>query len=68
MDLFDLIYNNVYTIDKTFDKPDNFEEIRKEIISIIKENNLSLSQSAMVFNSIIKKLGNTPINELWLSV
>nr|DAH30170.1 MAG TPA: hypothetical protein [Caudoviricetes sp.] len=64
MDLFDLIYNNVYTIDKTFDKPNNFEEIRKEIISIIKENNLSLSQAAMVFNSIIKKLGNTPINEL----
>lgn len=64
MDLFDLIYNNVYTIDKTFDKPNNFEEIRKEIISIIKENNLSLSQSAMVFNSIIKKLGHTPINEL----
>lgn len=64
MDLFDLIYNNIYTIDKTFDKPNNFEEIRKEIISNIKENNLSLSQSAMVFNSIIKKLGNTPINEL----
>lgn len=64
MDLFDLIYNNIYTIDKTFDKPNNFEEIRKEIISIIKKNNLSLSQSAMVFNSIIKKLGNTPINEL----
>lgn len=64
MDLFDLIYNNIYTIDKTFDKPNNFEEIRKEIISIIKENNLSLSQSAMVFNSIIKKLGNTPIDEL----
>lgn len=64
MDLFDLIYNNIYTIDKTFDKPNNFEEIRKEIISIIKENNLSLSQSAMVFNSIIKKLGNTPINKL----
>ena len=64
MDLFDLIYNNIYTIDKTFDKPNNFEEIRKEIISIIKENILSLSQSAMVFNSIIKKLGNTPINEL----
>lgn len=64
MDLFDLIYNYIYTIDKTFDKPNNFEEIRKEIISIIKENNLSLSQSAMVFNSIIKKLGNTPINEL----
>lgn len=42
MDLFDLIYNNIYTIDKTFDKPNNFEEIRKEIISIIKENNLSL--------------------------
>ena len=64
MDLFDLIYNNIYTIDKTFDKPNNFEENRKENISIIKENNLSLSQSAMVFNSIIKKLGNTPINEL----
>ena len=64
MDLFDLFYNNVYTIYKTFDQPNNFEEVRKEIISIIKENNLSLSQSAMVFNSVIKKLGNTPINEL----
>lgn len=64
MDLFDLVYNNVYTIDKTFDVPNNFEEIRRKIIFIIKENNLSLSQSAMVFNSIIKKLGNTPINEL----
>lgn len=64
MDLSDLVYNDIYTIDTTFDVPNNFEEIRKEIISIIKENNLSLSQSAMVFNSIIKKLGNTPINEL----
>ena len=64
MNLDDLIYNNIYTIDITFDRPDNFEEIRKEIISIITENNLFLSQSAMVFNSIIKKLGNTPINEL----
>ena len=60
-------YNNIYGLESdisTIIKPVNFEKIRKEIISIIKENNLSLSQSAMIFNSIIKKLGNTPINEL----
>ena len=42
MDLFDLVYNNVYTIDKTFDQPNNFEEVRKEIISIIKEKETTL--------------------------
>lgn len=64
MDLFDLIYNNVYTLERSLDVPDNIDEIKKEIISVVKKNNLSLSQSAMVFNSVIKKLGNTPINEL----
>lgn len=60
-------YNNIFTLTSNLtdiDKPNNFDDIRKEIISIIKKNNLSLSQSAMIFNSIIKKLGNTPINEL----
>lgn len=60
-------YNNIYGLESdisTIIMPVGFEKIRKEIISIIKENNLSLSQSAMIFNSIIKKLGNTPINEL----
>ena len=66
MDFYDLIYNNIFTLSKgdVLDIPNNKEEIQKEIISIIKKNNLSLAQSAMIFNSIIKKLGNTPINEL----
>lgn len=67
MDLFDLIYKNIFTLESNYSNIDmhkNFKEIEKEIISIVKKNNLSLSQSAMVFNSIIKKLGNTPINEL----
>lgn len=66
MDFYDLIYNNIFTLSKgdVLDIPNNKEEIQKEIISIIKKNNLSLTQSAMIFNSIIKKLGNTPINEL----
>ncbi len=66
MDFYDLIYNNIFTLSKgdMLDIPNNKEEIQKEIISIIKKNNLSLTQSAMIFNSIIKKLGNTPINEL----
>lgn len=66
MDFYDLIYNNVFTLSKgdMLDIPNNKEEIQKEIISIIKKNNLSITQSAMIFNSIIKKLGNTPINEL----
>lgn len=66
MDFYDLIYNNIFTLSKgdVLDIPNNKEKIQKEIISTIKKNNLSLTQSAMVFNSIIKKLGNTPINEL----
>ena len=66
MDFYDLIHNNIFTLSKgdVLDIPNNKEEIQKEIISIIKKNNLSLTQSAMIFNSIIKKLGNTPINEL----
>lgn len=66
MDFYDLIYNNIFTLSKgdVLDIPNNKEEIQKEIISTIKKNNLSLTQSAIVFNSIIKKLGNTPINEL----
>lgn len=59
MDFYDLIYNNIFTLSKgdVLDIPNNKEEIQKEIISTIKKNNLSLTQSAMVFNSIIKKLG-----------
>ena len=66
MDFYDLIYNNIFTLSKgdVLDIHNNKKEIQKEIISTIKKNNLSLTQSAMVFNSIIKKLGNTPINEL----
>lgn len=66
MDFYDLIYNNIFTLSKgdMLDISNNAEETQKEIISIIKKNNLSLTQSAMIFNSIIKKLGNTPINEL----
>lgn len=67
MDLYDLIYKNIFALESNYSNIDmhkNFKEIEKEIISIVKKNNLSLSQSAMVFNSIIKKLGNTPINEL----
>ncbi len=60
-------YNNIYNLESNLvfiDKPDNFAEIREKVIFVIKEYNLSLSQSAMLFNSIIKKLGNTPINDL----
>lgn len=58
-------YDNIYTLDKTiFEKPENYEKIKEEIVSVLKKNNLSLSQSAGVFNGIIKSLGNTPINEL----
>lgn len=67
MDFYDFIYNNIFTLSSNaayIDKPNNFEEIQKEIISIIKKNNLSMSQSAMIFNSIVKQLGNTPINKL----
>ena len=67
MDFYDLIYNNVFTLESNYsniDRPNNFDEIQREIISIMKKNNLSLSQLAMLFNSIIKKLSNTPINDL----
>lgn len=67
MDFYDFVYNNIFTLNSNvayIDKPNNFEEIQKEIISIIKKNNLSMSQSAMILNSVIKQLGNTPINEM----
>ena len=65
MDFYDFVYNNIFTLNTTcIDRPNNFKEIQKEIISIIKKNNLSMSQSAMILNSVIKELGNTPINEL----
>lgn len=67
MDFYDFVYNNIFTLNSNvacIDKPNNFEEIQKEIISIIKKNNLSMSQSAMILNSVIKQLGNMPINEL----
>lgn len=69
MDFYDFVYNNIFTLNSNaayIDKPNNCDEIQKEIISIIKKNNLSMSQSAMIFNSVIKQLGNTPINELQL--
>ena len=59
--------NNIYALDTgtfLFDEPENYEEIKRDIVSIIKKNNLSLSQTAAMFNYIVKSLGNTPINEL----
>ena len=65
MDFYDFIYNNIFTLEKSnIIQPSNYEEIKREIISVIKKNNLSLSQSATLFNSVIKILGNTPVNEL----
>ncbi len=65
MDFYDFIYNNIFTLEKSnIIQPSNYEEIKREIISVVKKNNLSLSQSAMLFNSVIKILGNTPVNEL----
>ena len=59
-------YDNIYTIlsDEVPKLPEDKDEIYREIISIIKKYNLSLVQSATVFNIIIKKLAYTPINEL----
>ena len=67
MDFYDFVYNNIFTLTShasCMDKLNNYEEIQREIISIIKKNNLSLSQSAFIFNTVVKRLGNTPINEL----
>lgn len=63
----DLFRKNIFMLESNYaeiDMPDNLNEIKKEIVLIIKKNNLSLSQSAMIFDFVIKNLGCTPINEL----
>lgn len=44
--------------------PDNKDEIYREIISLVKKHNLSFVQIATIFNTVVKKLAYTPINEL----
>lgn len=59
-------YKNIFMLDdcSKFDRPENWEEVKKEIINLLKTNNFSLSDSSWLFKRIICDLGNTPISQL----
>lgn len=44
-------------------KPE-YKEAEKEVISLIKKYNLSMTNTAVMFRRIIHTLGGTPINDL----
>lgn len=58
--------DNIFLLDSSVDVrlPNNFKNIKGEIIDILKSNNFSLSASALLFKNIINDLGNTPMNSL----
>lgn len=61
-------YYNILLLDKNHciyeNRPEKYDEIKEKIISLIKDNDFSLSFAAIMFKSIISDLGNTPINKL----
>ena len=60
--------NNIFLLEKPVylldDKPINYDEVKKEIINLLKENDFSISYSAGLFKQIINELSKTPINQL----
>ena len=58
--------DNIFLLDAPINlgNDENFKKAKREIVDVIKINNLSLSMSALLFKTIMRELGNTPINEL----
>ena len=46
------------------DYKSEYKEAEKEVISLIKKYNLSMTNTAVMFRRIIYTLGETPINDL----
>jgi hypothetical protein len=58
-------YDNIFLLDRTVLKlPENSESVKEQIICMLKENNFSITDSAILFKGIINELGKTPMNEL----
>lgn len=59
--------NNIFLLDQydvRFNKHDNYENVKKEIIAILKNNGYSIGDAAWLFKGIMTTLGNTPMNQL----
>lgn len=59
-------YNNIFLLDDECQvgRPENWDKVKEEVISLLKNNNFSLSDSAWIFKRIMCDLGNTPISKL----
>jgi hypothetical protein len=58
-------YDNIFLLDRNVVRlPEKFESVKEQIICILKENNFSITDSAILFKSIVSELGKTPMNEL----
>lgn len=60
--------NNVFLLREPWrefaEKPEKYDETKREIIVLLKNNDFSISYAAALFQSIINELGNTPMNKL----
>lgn len=60
--------NNIFLLRepwRTISKqPKTYDKVKKEIITLLKNNNFSISYAAALFQGIIDELGNTPMNKL----
>lgn len=58
-------YYNIFLLDCTVSRePKNYKSVKEEVISLLKANDFSLTDSARLFKNIIQDLGKTPMNEL----
>lgn len=60
-------YDNIYRLERIeYISPGykNYARVKEKIISLLKENDFSISEGCKLFLDIIKTLGNTSLSEL----
>lgn len=60
-------YDNIYRLERVeYIPPEykNYAMVKEKIISLLKENDFSISESGKLFLDIVKTLGNTSFSEL----
>lgn len=60
--------NNIFLLKEPWrmlvEKPEKYDETKREIITLLKNNDFSISYAAALFQGIIEELGNTPMSKL----
>lgn len=60
--------NNIFLLREPwrdlYEKPEKYDEVKREIIKLLKNNDFSIGYVAALFQGIVNELGNTPMNKL----